>query len=113
MPTRPHGGRPATHGCWRRWGPAPAARWCSPWRLAIVDRRPAEHERRVPRSAGMTGWLRARYADPAAWREAGYACLLATVVPALSVAVLFTVTVAGIFIATPVLVGLGAGPVTF
>ena len=83
------------------------------WRLAIVDRCPAGYARRVPDAGGLPGWLRARYADPAAWREAGYACLLATVVPALSVAALFTVTVAGIFIATPALVGLGAGPVEF
>jgi signal transduction histidine kinase len=83
------------------------------WRLAIVDRCPAGHVQRVPDAGGLPGWLRARYADPAAWREAGYACLLATVVPALSVAALFTVTVAGIFIATPVLVGLGVGPVDF
>jgi hypothetical protein len=83
------------------------------WRLAIAGRRPARHAGRVPGAGGVPGWLRARYADPAAWREAGYACLLATVVPALSVAVLFTVTLAGIFIATPVLVGLGAGPVQF
>jgi signal transduction histidine kinase len=83
------------------------------WRLAIVDRCPAGYARRVPDAGGLPGWLRARYADPAAWREAGYACLLATVVPALSVAALFTVTLAGIFIATPVLVGLGFGPVEF
>ena len=58
------------------------------WRLAIVDRRPAGHARRMPGSGGVAGWLRARYADPAAWREAGYACLLATVMPAASVAAL-------------------------
>jgi signal transduction histidine kinase len=83
------------------------------WRLAIVDRRPAEDERRAPRAVGLAEWLRARYADPAAWREAGYAGLLVTVVPVLSVAVLFAVTLAGIFIATPVLVGAGVGPVQF
>jgi signal transduction histidine kinase len=83
------------------------------WRLAIVDRRPGGRVRRVPGAGGLPGWLRARYADPAAWREAGYTCLLATVVPALSVAVLFMVTLAGMFIATPILVGLGAGPVEF
>ena len=43
------------------------------WRLAIVDRRPAEHAQRMPGAGGMAGRLRARYTDPAAWREAGYA----------------------------------------
>ncbi len=64
-------------------------------RLAIVDRRPVGHARRVPGASGPLGWLRARYTDPAAWRETGYAYLLATVVPALILAVLFTVTLAG------------------
>ena len=81
------------------------------WRLAIVDRRPVGHAWRVPGAGGPLGWLRVRYTDPAAWRETGYACLLATVVPALIFAVLFTVTLAGGAIASPVIVGLGAGPV--
>jgi signal transduction histidine kinase len=70
------------------------------WRLAIVDRRPAGHARRMP-GGGVAGWLRARYADPAAWREAGYACLLATVVPAASVAALCTLFLCYIFLASP------------
>ena len=64
------------------------------WRLAIVDRRPVEHVRRMPGADGLRAWLRARYADPAAWRETGYACLLATVVPTLSLAALLTLIVA-------------------
>jgi signal transduction histidine kinase len=78
-------------------------------RLAIVDRRPAGHAPRVPGAGGLLGWLRARYADPAAWREAGYACLLATVVPAFSIAALSTVLVAGAFVVSPVIVGLVPG----
>jgi signal transduction histidine kinase len=70
------------------------------WRLAIVDRRPAGHARRMP-GGGVAGWLRARYADPAAWREAGYACLLATVVPAASVAALCTLFLCYLFLASP------------
>jgi signal transduction histidine kinase len=83
------------------------------WRLAIVDRRPAEHARRMPGAGGVASWLRARYTDPAAWREAGYACLLATAAPAASVATLFTMVMAGVAIATPVIVGLGGGPIQF
>ncbi|HEX6524362.1 MAG TPA: sensor histidine kinase [Streptosporangiaceae bacterium] len=83
------------------------------WRLSIVDRRPAEHAQRMPGGGGLRGWLRARYADPAAWRETGYACLLATVVPALSIAALIAVSVAGIFVATPVIIALHGGPVTW
>src|SRR5882724_6405031 len=73
----------------------------SRWRLAIVDRRPAGHARRVPGGGGVAGWLRARYADPAAWREAGYACLLATGMTAASVAALCTLFLCYIFLASP------------
>jgi signal transduction histidine kinase len=79
------------------------------WRLALVDRRPAEHAS-VPGTGGVASWLRARYADPAAWRETGYACLQATVMPALGVAALFVATLAGACIASPAIVGLGGGP---
>ena len=81
------------------------------WRLAIVDRRPAEHAQRMPGTGGMAGWLRARYADPAAWREAGYSCLLATVVPAVSVATLFTLALAMVLVISPVFIELGGGAV--
>jgi signal transduction histidine kinase len=76
------------------------------WRLAIVDRRPAGHARRMPTSGGVAGWLRARYADPAAWREAGYACLQATVMPAASAATLYTLFWGGLFLASPVILAL-------
>jgi hypothetical protein len=81
------------------------------WRLAIVDRRPAEHARRVPGGGGVAGWLRARYGDPGAWREAGYAYLLATVVPAASIAMVLAVILPGALIASPLIIGLGGGPV--
>ncbi len=53
---------------------------------------------------GLRAWLRARYADPAAWRETAYACLLATVAPALSVTALLAVLLAAALIASPFLV---------
>jgi signal transduction histidine kinase len=81
----------------------------SRWRLAIVDRCPAGHARRMPGGGGVAGWLRARYADPAAWREAGYACLLATVMPAASVAALCALVVGGIFLISPVTLALMGG----
>jgi signal transduction histidine kinase len=80
------------------------------WRLSIVDRRPAERRPREPGTGGVRSELRARYGDPAAWRETGYACLQATVVPALSLASLFAVMLAGGFIASPVVIALGGGP---
>ena len=79
------------------------------WRLALVDRRPAEHRQRMPGAGGVRGWLQARYSDPAAWRETGYACLQATVVPAVSLAPLFVLYVAGGFIVSPVVIALGGG----
>ena len=82
------------------------------WRLPIVDRRPwRSTTHRAPVGGGVAGWLRARYTDPAAWRATGYACLLATVVPALCVAALFSVLLAVVFIASPVIVTFGGGPV--
>jgi signal transduction histidine kinase len=82
------------------------------WRLAIVDRRPVSHAQHVPGAAKLPGWLRARYADPAAWREAGYACLQATIVPGASLASLFAVFLAGALIASPLITALNAGPIT-
>jgi hypothetical protein len=57
-------------------------------RLRMVDTRPVGSGQRNAASAGPVAWLRARYADPATWREVGYACLLATVAPVLSIAAL-------------------------
>jgi hypothetical protein len=65
-------------------------------------------------AAGPAAWLRARYTDPRAWREVGYACLLATVVPALCVVALSSVLLTGFLIASPFLVLAqqpGSGPV--
>jgi signal transduction histidine kinase len=83
------------------------------WRLVILDRRVVSQMWRGPNAGGPPGWLRARYADPAAWRETGYTCLLATVVPAVTLAMLFTVAVAGALILSPLVIGLGGGTVAF
>ncbi len=74
-------------------------------RLRIADTRPPGSEgcqKTAP--GGAVPWLRARYADPEAWRQTGYVCLLATVVPVLSVAALLAAPMAVAFIASPFLV---------
>jgi signal transduction histidine kinase len=73
-------------------------------RLRIVDSRPAVAGHRSPVSAGPAAWLRAHYADPSTWREVGYACLLGTIAPVLSLAALLAVPLAGVYIASPFLV---------
>ena len=73
-------------------------------RLRMVDARPVASGHRKAAPAGPVSWLRARYADPATWREVGYACLLATVAPVLSIAALLAAPLTGIFIASPFLV---------
>jgi signal transduction histidine kinase len=73
-------------------------------RLRMADTRPIYAARPQATAAGPTAWLRARYLNPAAWRELGYACLLATVVPVLSLAALLALPLAGLFIAGPFLV---------
>ncbi len=73
-------------------------------RRRLVDLRPASAVRLKSAPGGPAAWLRARYTDPAAWRQTGYACLLATVIPALSVAVLLAAPLAVAFIASPFLV---------
>jgi signal transduction histidine kinase len=72
-------------------------------RLRLVDTRPLAARDRAP-AAGPASWLRSRYADPAAWRETGYLCLLATVVPALCAVVLLAVPLSVLLIASPLLV---------
>ena len=75
------------------------------WRLHLADARPLDAgQRRTAAAAAPGSWLRARYADPAAWRETGYACLLATVVPVLCVAALAAVLLSGTLIVSPFLV---------
>jgi signal transduction histidine kinase len=73
-------------------------------RLRMVDTRPlgSGHPNAAP--AGPLAWLRARYADPATWREVGYACLLATVAPVLSIPALLAAPLTASFIASPFLV---------
>jgi signal transduction histidine kinase len=66
-------------------------------RLRLVDNRPVGGARR---SRG----LRARYTDPATWREVGYTCLMATAAPVLSIAALLAVPLAVAFVASPFLV---------
>jgi len=75
------------------------------WRLGMADtRRPGDRPHAVPAAPGLAAWLRARYTDPATWREVGYTCLLATVVPALAAAALTSALVSVAFIASPFLV---------
>jgi signal transduction histidine kinase len=73
-------------------------------RLRMADRRPSYAARSQATSPGPVAWLRARYMNPAAWRELGYVFLLATVVPVLSLAALLALPLAGLFIAGPFLV---------
>jgi signal transduction histidine kinase len=82
------------------------------WRLRIVDKRPAwPAARQPPDGDGLAAWLRARYTDPVAWRETGYACLLATVVPAACAVALVSVVLVCVLIASPVIVAAGGAPV--
>ena len=67
-------------------------------------RQPGSWAGRDQLAGGAVSWLRARYTDPAAWRQTGYACLLATVVPGLAVAALLAAPLAVAFIASPFLV---------
>jgi signal transduction histidine kinase len=78
-------------------------------RLRLVDSRPLASQHRTPVSRNPVRWLRDRYTDPAAWRAVGYACLLATVAPMLSIAALLALPLAGACIASPLLV-LGQRP---
>jgi len=80
------------------------------WRAVIVDRRHVGPVQHVPGAGGVVSRLRARYADPAAWREAGYACLLATVLPLIIIAALFTLLLAEVLIVTPLAVALFGPP---
>jgi signal transduction histidine kinase len=86
------------------------------WRLRIADTRPpGDRPRTAPAGPGPVAWLRARYTDPATWREVGYTCLLATVVPALAAGALLSVLISVAFIASPFLVLAqkpGGAPVT-
>jgi signal transduction histidine kinase len=72
-------------------------------RLPMADGRPVSSGHREAAAGGPASWLRARYAEPAAWREVGYACLLAIAAPVLSIAGLLAAPLIGIFIASPFL----------
>ena len=75
------------------------------WRLRMADTRPlGDRPRTAPAGPGPAAWLRARYTDPASWREVGYLCLLATVVPALAVAALLSALISVALIASPFVV---------
>ncbi len=83
-------------------------------RLHLVDRAPITFNRLSIRSGGLVGWLRARYVDPATWREVGYEFLLAAVAPALTIVALSAVGLVVGFIVSPFLVMAqqpGSGPV--
>ncbi len=74
-------------------------------RLPLVDTSPRVPQRdRAAPDAGPVAWLRARYTEPAAWCELGYAALLATVVPALDVVALSALLLSGFLIASPFIV---------
>jgi Putative sensor len=73
-------------------------------RLRMVDIRPVAHRHRHAMFDGPVSWLRARYADPAVWREVGYVCMLATVAPVLAIAGLLTVPLTVTFVASSFLV---------
>jgi signal transduction histidine kinase len=73
-------------------------------RLRMVDARPVGSGHRKGPAGGLASRARARYAESATWREVGYACLLATVVPVLSIAALLAAPLVVSFIASPFLV---------
>ena len=68
------------------------------------SRQPGSWIGREMAAGGAVPWLRARYTDPAAWRQAGYVCLLATVLPVVAVTALLAAPLAVAFIASPFLV---------
>jgi signal transduction histidine kinase len=73
-------------------------------RLRMVDTRPAVCGHRKSPAGGPLAWLRDRYVSPVAWREVGYACLLAIAAPAPVAAALFALPLAVFLIAGPFLV---------
>ncbi|HUA29786.1 MAG TPA: histidine kinase [Streptosporangiaceae bacterium] len=73
-------------------------------RLVMVDIRPAVAGPRKPAAAGPVTWLRGRYLNPVAWREVGYACVLAIAAPVPIAAALFAEPLAVFLIAGPFLV---------
>lgn len=88
---------------------APALAQLERRRLRMVDPRPDGTTHRKASSAGPVSWLQVRYTDLATWREVGYACLLGTVTPVLSISALLAVPLTATFLASPFLV-LAQGP---
>ncbi|WP_289009950.1 sensor domain-containing protein [uncultured Thermomonospora sp.] len=80
-------------------------------RLRLVDARPVRPGHAVPPAAGVAAWLRTRYAEAATWREFGYACLLAVLVPPVYGAVGLAVLLVVMLLAGPLLVAGAEGPV--
>ena len=84
-------------------------------RLHMVDSRPVASVQDSTRAGGFVAWLRARYVEPVTWREVGYAFVLATAGPVLSIAALLAVVLVAGFIASPFMVLAqqpGSAPVT-
>ncbi|GGM53693.1 histidine kinase [Micromonospora sonchi] len=87
-------------------------------RLRLVDDRPVTAGHRRPPEATPWSWLRTRYTEAITWRELGYVCLLATVLPVLYGVVGLVVLLLGAYAVSPVLVHdgeavtLGFGEVT-
>jgi signal transduction histidine kinase len=81
----------------------------------LTDDVPSAGRRELSRAAPGT-WLRARYAEPAAWRELVYAALLITLIPALYVPTAVLTTGAAVMAVSPALAASGSqvalGPVT-
>ncbi len=73
-------------------------------RLRMVDTRPAVPGQRKSPAGGPVAWLRDRYTNPGAWREVGYACLLAIAAPVPAAAALVAGPLAWFLIAGPFLV---------
>ncbi|WP_203918029.1 sensor histidine kinase [Rugosimonospora africana] len=80
-------------------------------RLVLIDAHPVPSGHR-PAPPGLAAWLRTRYAEPATWRELGYAAFLAFVVPVGYGVVAFAVFLDLILVASPWLVGHSGDQIT-
>ncbi|WP_329518723.1 sensor histidine kinase [Spirillospora sp. NBC_01491] len=80
-------------------------------RLGMIDLTPIGSGHRRPSGPGPLRWLRTRYAEPATWRELGYACLLVTVAPVLYAALALALLWLLACLVSPLLAQGGDGPV--
>jgi signal transduction histidine kinase len=80
-------------------------------RLRLIDHRLIASGHRPPPSVGLWSWLRTRYTEPATWRALGYVVLLATAAPVLSLVAVTAALLVGVFVASPLVVRAGLGPV--